>query len=1012
VPGGAVFFIFSFVIAGIAVYRLSKAELTERFGAAVRAEAERLRRARASHSPEWKNLPPTPEMRQLWETSQQIASMRDSLPQGSADRTKLGILHDAAIQNLEAIDVSRRMDVDIEIEMPPASTPLGRFWQFLTSSGFYADLKGAKAFVSVAANVLLVVSLLSVSAGPAVQTLQDRKVRLEDLVVELSATESRNSRDQIPRETESQKPSSPPAATAESQLASAQQEQGLRYLAAAFERSITADPVWRAFTKPEKQEIRDAVEREWTRVAVRKELNPALPEQASVSSLFPADQWKSESEAAAGYVQLLPTKERGSAIRSTFILDWKRENIEQLRDIGKKLRKLAIMEPRDYRKLGWSDLHEWAIGEVIGAALDEASPEAKSEFAKQLLKAGSGGLESALQKYYKIRFNQFVVGFAKGDLQGAQAAVLANASDSGLVLTSRTLDMMARGLDFKPDTELLTQLGHAAAQLNNYQDDKVHWAHSLDLADRAQRAPEAVRSSLGADAETIARSFPDYRSYFPLQGESTLQSSLLSGWGGNVDIGKAGADAARSASFRALENYSGVGGVLIGHPPSGTAMAGIDDIDWTLNGQNLTLDLRTSKGAHTVLGPVSAVLAYQALMYATDSRPTAVTAITDKLTARDRVLLHPALEDTAFGCRVIQADNWVFDAVEPGPVSPAATERKWAQYQVAVYNDVARQLNGKDEGTGQYTKEVLDAFNAPGVSPLTLAQFNSTVVSAINQCMKASDLRRSCPGSHLEAGVAAKPVVADYFVSHLREQDYDPGPGLEFLTGPSGKDSWPFSFFILLPVNDTESWYLRNLQPPIDDQVLRYLQSHGMTTNLEEMREFAVLQRLFRTALGGRMGETFPVERMAQLAHDLRPYVPVRFATPRWGKDRQSNDSVERRFGAQLDSLLNNKSDPTPVPQKLLPTFARMRSCAQIIHDSKNPQAIPETDWISACSFRDTPRLALQFRDHRAKSVTLADIADEVITLRQFRATIVKEGGTELNCPPPPRGPEMSVASK
>jgi hypothetical protein len=30
----------------------------------------------------------------------------------------------------------------------------------------------------------------------------------------------------------------------------------------------------------------------------------------------------------------------------------------------------------------------------------------------------------------------------------------------------------------------------------------------------------------------------------------------------------------------------------------------------------------------------------------------------------------------------------------------------------------------------------------------------------------------------------------------------------------------------------------------------------------------------------------------------------------------------------------------------------------------------------------------------------LADIADEVVTLRQFRAMIVKEGGTELNCPP------------
>jgi hypothetical protein len=182
--------------------------------------------------------------------------------------------------------------------------------------------------------------------------------------------------------------------------------------------------------------------------------------------------------------------------------------------------------------------------------------------------------------------------------------------------------------------------------------------------------------------------------------------------------------------------------------------------------------------------------------------------------------------------------------LEPGQVSPAATERKWAEYQVAVYNDVARRLNGKDQGSGEYPKEILDAFNAPGVSPLALSQFNSTVVSAINQCIKARDLRRSCPGSHLEAGVTAKPVVADYFVSHLREQDYEPDPGLAFLTGQSGADAWPFNFFILLPVNDTESWYVRNLQPPIADQVLRYLQSRGTAANLEEMREFTVLQRI------------------------------------------------------------------------------------------------------------------------------------------------------------------------
>lgn len=1003
-------FIFSFLVAGIATYRLSRTQLSERFAEVVRAEADRLRRARTEKSAEWEDLPATPEMKALWGQAQQIATLANSLPVGSGDRAKLEALRSMAIQNLEAVDVARRMKVDIDIERPPASSRAGKVWLFLSSSGFYADLKGAKAFTSVAANVLLAASLLSVTAGQASEALQDRRAKLEDFAVLLSAKESHNNRDQLPRESAN---STSPPATENQQLSAAQQEQGVRYLAAAFERSIVADPVWHPITKPDKQEIRNSVQREWTRVAIREELSPDPPSQAAITSLFPADQWKPEAEMAGAYVQSIRTQDSESTLRRTFIADWKRENIKQLKDVGDELRKLGTLEARDYRKLGWSGLHEWALGEVIGAVLDSASPEAKGEFTKELLKASSGGLEESLQTYYKIRFNQFVAGFAQGGLKGAQEAVLSNPikGGGGLVLSSRALNTMVQQINFKSENELLTQLVHTATKVGTRSADKGSWKHSVELAERVESAPDAIRSLLGAGPDAIAGTFPDYGSYFPLEGETTLQNSLVVSWGGKVDVQKAEKDVSRSASFGDLENYSEVGGVLVGRPPSGAGMAGVNDIDWDINQGSVRFTLQSTNGAHTVLGPFPAATAYQALMYSTDSRPTAVTAITDKITSRDRILLHPALEDTAFGCRVIQADNWIFEAVEPAEKSPATTERKWAEYQVAVYNDVTEQLNGKAQSTGNYSKEVLDAFRAISASPLAMSQFNPAVVSAIDQCIKANDLRRSCPSSHLNSTVTAKRVVANYFVSHLREQTYEPDVNLGFLKQPSSGKDWPFDFFILLPVNDTESWYIRDIQPPIPDQVVHYIEARNLSANLEEMRDFTVLQRLFRTALAGRLDSGFPVESLTQLAHDLKPYVPSRFATPRWGKERKDRDSIERRFADQLNSLLDRKADSTPISKKLAPTFVRMQSCADLIRSTKNPEWITETQWRASCSFRDTPDLRLEDRKYH-ESFTLADIADEVAAIRQFRSAIIQEGGSELNCPPASPEHEHTVALK
>jgi hypothetical protein len=52
---------------------------------------------------------------------------------------------------------------------------------------------------------------------------------------------------------------------------------------------------------------------------------------------------------------------------------------------------------------------------------------------------------------------------------------------------------------------------------------------------------------------------------------------------------------------------------------------------------------------------------------------------------------------------------------------------------------------------------------------------------------------------------------------------------------------------------------------------------------LADVNEFVQLQRFFRLALGGRLGPDFPVEKLTQLATDVRAAAePGTYRTPRW----------------------------------------------------------------------------------------------------------------------------------
>lgn len=144
--------------------------------------------------------------------------------------------------------------------------------------------------------------------------------------------------------------------------------------------------------------------------------------------------------------------------------------------------------------------------------------------------------------------------------------------------------------------------------------------------------------------------------------------------------------------------------------------------------------------------------------------------------------------------------------------------------------------------------------------------------------------------------------------SGVREQPYRLDAALAFANGErhSVDGLWPFEFMTqvaftsppylidgdehwfrrsedeLESYNDESPWEFPSLKPAIQQQLVSALsRSHINRRDLRDLAEFVLLQRLFRVALEGQLGDNFPVERLADLATSTVTSVQV-FRTPRW----------------------------------------------------------------------------------------------------------------------------------
>jgi hypothetical protein len=448
------------------------------------------------------------------------------------------------------------------------------------------------------------------------------------------------------------------------------------------------------------------------------------------------------------------------------------------------------------------------------------------------------------------------------------------------------------------------------------------------------------RSGARAASEGLSDTLATYSDYFPGSlGEETHtpRAGLMPA---AVKAEEATASAMRTAfvrarSYGALRGFAKIGGVLIGLMPNDGKGLNITDLQWQDSANGVYLKLTQDDGKVLNFGPFRAELIRLALAYAADGRPVTVTMPLAQ--AGRKILMHPALLDSALGCEARQLDQFV-DAFTGENVERAKAtdrvDRHLNTYRFAWATQIKR-LIGQNTFTRippDYLKQVTEQadlilknadvqndveqvlrasaeWGDKSLSPVTVKPdyFDQGLVTIAGRCLTSSnnaDAFRQC--------VAKAPLDQDYILSlkwaysppslfsesGAREQTYSLTPDLEFLDlKRARRTTWPFSFIVQVTF-ETPGLFAGDPEKDFDEHPFEYpalkiwfdrkvtsgiaaIKEPGFDAPrvMTDMREFTVLQRLFRLAFGGKLGDQFPLEALIQLS-TVQPHKATQTGCP------------------------------------------------------------------------------------------------------------------------------------
>lgn len=982
---------FVFFVAGFAflLWKDRTKALSDQTRSLYESEEDRLNLERETDPEAWASVPPNEIMLGIGASIARLEGELEKFPGKKFHHERVSRLR--AIKALQEKrvreDYQRRMDTD-RIEAALKASEGRTPWDLLFSKGFYGDMRLGSKLLKRAATVIALVALIGVGdiAGMN-RVLSGRVIRLDQLRVEKS---SEGVKDQWNRGL---------AAAQKQPELDADDRATTAYLTDQFARALLANPSWQQSQSaiPVSWDEEASVARE----AVLSETSLPTQDESSVPAYetnLSSDEQEAVRQTAPGAPhetrlgQALAERE-GNEIKSWFGTRWD--------DVKHAVKEHALkyhepLQALDMRENALDAIlsreFEGATDRVVGSRFGGESAGKGDYFAKQVTSMMDETLKSQISDFIPTEFHSMLEDFAAGkpldqvlnhvrsaDLHVSHhniAELLATLHDAPIPTDASVADRARNdpgawrphngsgpapagggggpggggggsgsGGGWAPGDRVATDRGFESDEVFRNNVRPTPTGKASELVEAVAQDNNAVFHDAAVDQSQV-EGLAEYDDFFPSSpaaASNTVLAQEIATHGGGAGVAENVAfRVERAGSFEMLEGFSRVGGVLIGREPEnqGTKLD-IRKLDWRVQGRQVFITLGDAKGRITALGPYDKTLVHQALAYAADGRPVAVTMTKAAPMETLKVQLHPALLDTPLGCRVSQLDRLV-DTFANKDLPQRAAQEAALKAQLFVYqyawaarvstlittNEAANSNVGKaihkmladrtDLAAGLAQTALMEPS---GVMQLKPAFFDPELVQAIKACQAhAPDSFGDCIREQFSDSSATDDTKRSWLQnrtnftlwSGVRERPFRITEDLSFLQPPPVTDTashlWPFDFLVQVSfttpaVNSTEAngtyvdrdpLELTSLRPDIQRLVYRGMEQDGLVPSLNDLREFTVLQRLFRVALKGYLGQQFPVKRLAALEHDTAGGIPYVY-TARW---QGSELPIMRLFGA------------------------------------------------------------------------------------------------------------------
>jgi len=302
--------------------------------------------------------------------------------------------------------------------------------------------------------------------------------------------------------------------------------------------------------------------------------------------------------------------------------------------------------------------------------------------------------------------------------------------------------------------------------------------------------------------------------------------------------------------------------------------------------------------------------------------------------------------------------------------------------------------------------------------------YEPTLVSSLQTCAASSESLtsfRDCVGERSSSSIRTDADVERVFTpppefqvwSGVRERAFGVDPELTFLRSPAGGQTsartWPLDFMLQVSFtseprfgadqSNDAPWEFPRVATRIPAEVWTGLQSNADDRQiLETMREFTVLQRLFRLALTERLGPQFPVDKLVGLSRDLKASDARKSRTPRWNPRPGLLEFRMARASESIVSLAESASDLSGPVRALAAVATRdLRLCRSGVASDARPDRWTDQEWQEWCGLSNL-RLELVSLDENSlagrdqllvSSLRRAvDLSDDITRARRIRSSL------------------------